>query len=408
MGKIKVILLLVVVVSLRPFILLAEEKKEEKVAEEEVEELSPDEVEKEEYNLSTEEVQKTLVEDNSFKGSEPIFQVKIGGFLDSQVAYAEEKSLNAKNSHPVVFTNNTRIDLDISQAINANTKVGGKVQLLADVSKANDNRGENADKTYLYLDSKYGKVEIGAVQGVEDSLKVDASTIAFGTGGIDGDYYKYINIGGYLFSPDLFAQSLKGRTENANKINYISPLISGLQFGFSYAPDSGDAGTTSGITGDNNIIDQQNLFSYGLAYEKTFTNLSLRASITGLKGSAENSLYEDINQYALGLAFNYKGFSLSGSYGDWGNYTDVIFGKSKADFYTIGGAYEIGPVGISATFMESKNALGSLSNLSLGFSLEFIKGLKPYFEANFYDAEKKDGSNFNHGTVFLTGTEVIF
>lgn len=366
-----------------------------------------EEKKEDEYNLSL----SSLAKDAKNNIREDIqesqnFTVTIGGFLDFQASSSDERISSPKRAN--VFTNNTEIHIRAESEINELATIGAVVELEADVSQADDNQGVNADKTYIFADTQYGKVELGANSGIEDQLKVDASTIAFGTGGADGDYYNYINIGGFLFSPDLFPQSKKGVAEDANKLTYISPIMAGFQLGISYAPDSGDGGTADYSSGKNNIGDYQNMTSAALAYEKIYGNLALQGSITGLFAQSEASGFKDLNQYALGLAMHYKGFSIAGSYGNWGKYTDLVLGSSDAHFYTVGTAYEIGPLGASINFLSSENAYGKLYNTSVGFSLEFIKGLKPYLEANFFNAENKDGSTFNKGTVILTGTEVIF
>lgn len=362
-----------------------------------------EEKKEDEYSLSL----SSLAEDakNDIKESQN-FTVTIGGFLDFQASFSDERISSPKRAN--VFTNNTEIHIRAESELSELANIGAVVELEADTSEADDNQGVNADKTYIFAETKYGKVELGANSGVEDQLKVDASTISFGTGGADGDYYNYINIGGFLFSPDLFAQSKKGVAEDANKLTYISPIMAGFQVGISYAPDSGDGGVADSSSGKSNTGDFENMTSLGISYEKIYGNLALQGSITGLFAQSEASGFKDLNQYALGLAMHYKGFSIAGSYGNWGDYTDLVLGSADANFYTAGIAYEIGPLGASVNFLNSENAYGKLYNTSVGFSLEFIKGLKPYLEANFFNAENKDGSTFNKGTVILTGTEVIF
>ncbi|MCY0536186.1 porin, partial [Klebsiella pneumoniae] len=84
------------------------------------------------------------------------------------------------------------------------------------------------------------------------TMRVDASTVAVATGGINGDWNNIIDptggiatgaTGGFISGSKLQAEhgvaTLAGdeSTYNATKISYYSPRWAGFQFGASYTPD---------------------------------------------------------------------------------------------------------------------------------------------------------------------------
>src|SRR5262249_20655730 len=140
-------------------------------------------------------------------------------------------------------------------------KYGGGINLEADVdgegNKAGNggagsgfdslNQGFNASQTYIYLESMWGRVEKGSPGGVTNTMKVDASSIARATGGIDGDWRLFMNPTNagngerYLATPDLILDSGFAGNNNAgaasfeygdkstgnnNKVTYYTPRFS--------------------------------------------------------------------------------------------------------------------------------------------------------------------------------------
>ena len=351
--------------------------------------------------------QQKLRSESRFISANNGFDIELGGFLDFQVGYKDE-DLDSPTIRDTSFQNDTEIHITAKRTLEHIT-FGGVIHLEADVTNDSDDEGVNSDKTYLFIESaKYGRIELGSNSGVEHLMKYDASTVSYGTGGIDGDFYDYVDVGDFLYSPDLLAQFRKGKQEDATKLTYITPIISGFQLGGSFAPDGNSSGTTTGFSPLFEVGGYKNLTSAALTYERFGRNFGVQLSATSLFGEAERKDDKNLASYAFGANIFYKNFALGGSYANWNKYTTETGIDDEAEFFTIGGSYSLGPVGVSANYLNSDNFAGEFENIVGSISYEAFKGFVPYLEVSHFDAENPNGSDYNEGNIILAGSELIF
>ncbi|MCE3233140.1 MAG: outer membrane protein porin [Rickettsiaceae bacterium] len=391
--------------------------------------------------------------------------VTVGGSADFQVGNGSQETVyKIQNSNVTPYSKELHTRTDTRLHIKADAKAdnglgyGAFIELNADVTNndSNSNVGNdngNAARTYLYVESGFGRVEAGATGDAGNALKVDASTFARATGGIGGDFYKYVdlsddpnglaNVGNrdfYLLPGLPTAAGIPGEVApgglgsvdshedraTANKISYYSPRISGLQAGLSYTPDQGERGTQNGFSGKNTngvAASFVNVFNAGINYQGEFNNLGINASLTGEMGNTKDDVvgtitrYDDLKAYAAGLSLNYAGFTVGGSYGAAPEFGQNINFNSELRYWTLGAAYEFGPFGTSVTYMDSKiknqfsiaTPDSDFTNLSLGADYQLAPGLVPYVEVSFFDTDDNvAGTIDNNGTVVIVGTELNF
>ena len=292
---------------------------------------------------------------------------------------------NGVDQHPDAFRSDTQVDFKIDGKSEAGLGYGGEVDLLADTSADVQGRGLNASKTFIYADGNWGRFELGSNVGADGTLKVDAGTIARATGGIDGDWTYFANsgaqflamsalplaygtgygvpngIGGTTFVNDNLGNHTE---ENLNKLTYYTPRWQGLQVGLSYLPDQTNRGqgmpSLTPVTPigpdrtDDNAGLASNIFAGGINYDNKFGDFGLAVAATGEYGKSQNNLYEDLKAWNAGAKVSYMGFSLAGSYGDWGKSESLKTDDSKKTYYwDLGAAYEYGPFGASVTYLYS-------------------------------------------------------
>lgn len=345
--------------------------------------------------------------------------VTVGGSYDFQAGIADQDSAyeTGASSREAKFSNDTRVNVKAQGKADNGLVYGAVVELMADVSSPNDNAGVDSDNTYLFLESSFGKVELGSNVGAAKTLKRDASSYARATGGIDGDWYHHANTtvgtGSYVLSPDLPTDagvSARGDAEDATKITYYTPNFSGFQAGVSFTPDSGNRGTAAGFTTDNDLGQYENVFDLGLNYTQQFNQIGVAASATGQFGDAESNVQEDLRAYALGLDLTFSGFTVGGSWGDWqdsGTLTAV--NSDDVQYWTLGGAYVQGPIGASISYLNSERANNDFDIISVGADYQLAPGLVPYAEISFFNIDPAaTTTRDNDGTVFLLGTQLTF
>lgn len=346
-------------------------------------------------------------------------KVTLGGFSDFQAGWtSDDRDANQSSN---AFRNDNEIVVKVDGKTDGGLGYGAQIDLEADTTADANNQGGNASRTFTYLDSKFGRVELGGNRSVASTMRVDASTVATATGGINGAWVFFANPASAAIGANAITTSKlvteHGRqnfygdesTYNATKVSYYTPKFAGFQAGVSYTPQidaRGQQVNRSETAGVSDVID------LGLGYEGTFSGVKLAASGTyeigdgeGLTTGISGLGSDDVESWNIGALAGYKGFSLAGSYGDW---IDSGIAGQDGDYWTLGGAYAAGPLGVSATYLDSNLGGNDFQNLVLGAEYKLAAGLTPYAEVSFFDLNATGTANDNDGTIFILGTQVAF
>lgn len=345
-------------------------------------------------------------------------KVTLGGFSDFQAGFTnDDKDANKRSQ---AFRNDNTITVKVDGK-SASLGYGAEVDLNADTTNTSNNRGTNATRTFTYLDGSWGRAEMGDVNSAAGTMRVDASSVATATGGINGTWTNFVNgthgSNGFITTSKLVAEhgdvTKNGEmdTFNSTKINYYTPKFSGFQGGISYTPSlhRGQSFDRS----DNNAGASDNIWDFALAYEGSFSGVKLAAAGTYERGNGETTATQDLSAWNLGASLGWQAFSLAGSYGDWNDSNRTASNLDDSHYWTLGGAYNAGPVGVSATYLDSNYAQSSstsndFKNLVLGAEYKLAAGLTPYAEVSFYDFDSAGTTYDNQGTSVILGTQVAF
>ncbi|MFZ4541648.1 MAG: porin [Rickettsiales bacterium] len=348
-------------------------------------------------------------------------KVTLGGFSDFQSSWTSDDKDAGERTNG--FRNDNEITVKVDGKTNGGLGYGAEIDLEADSTNDADNQGTNASRTFTYLEGNWGRVELGGNKSVASTMRVDASSIAAATGGINGAWtYSVFNtpangtrfistskLPGEHGNTTLFGDE---STYNATKVSYYTPKFSGFQAGVSYTPQIDDRGQTM-TRSDTLSTDNIDL---GLGYEGTFGGVKLAAAGTYEFGNGNGAAgpsgfgSDDTNAWNLGAVVGVWGFDFAGSYGNW---ADSGIATVDGDYWTAGLGYTMGPIGLSATYLTSTLTTGAadndFSNIVLGADYMLAAGLTPYAEVSFYDFEAAGVSaDDNSGTTFILGTQVAF
>lgn len=342
-------------------------------------------------------------------------KVTLGGFSDFQSGWTnDDKDTNSRTNG---FRNDNEVTVKVDGKTAGGLGYGAEIDLEADTTNDVDGQGVNASRTFTYLDGNWGRVELGGNKSVASTMRVDASTLAAATGGINGATLYFVNgtnTANFISTSKLVSEHGSTttfgdeHTYNATKVSYYTPKVSGFQAGVSYTPQLNDRGqgvARSDSTGLADVLD------FGLGYEGTVSGVKLAAAGTyetatgnGAVGAAGFGA-DDVNAWNLGALVGYQGFSLAGSYGSWDN---SGLANVDGDYWTAGLGYSAGPVGLSATYLTSDLGSNDFDNVVLGAEYKLAAGLTPYAEVSFYDFNSTGTTYDNQGTTFLLGTQVAF
>ena len=295
--------------------------------------------------------------------------------------------------------------------------------------------------SYIFFEKKtFGRFEFGDSEGPSQKMKFDASYKFGGTGGISGDWWRYINVPdfyltysnnpdttvasdvqlssgsgnkGFIIRPDLplahgynpeYGAYQIDDTSTITRIAYYSPRISNFQVGVAYAPDSGQRGSSyygEGFSDDGDVID---ILDWGVNYVQQFSNdFGVAASYTGEIGYAEDTdiiynnkfIQKDLFAQAIGF-YGFKGnLNFSISYGTWGDSlmfvkddltsADPEYRDDNANYTTYGLGYQFGAYKISFANMTSSYRQQDFTLTSVAFDYRMTKNLKLYAEVNSYE-----------------------
>ncbi|MEQ1789000.1 MAG: porin [Rickettsiales bacterium] len=347
-------------------------------------------------------------------------KITLGGFSDFQAGFvSEDLDTNLRSG---AFRTENIVTVRVDGKSDMGLGYGAGIDLLADTSASTSTSGVEAERTFLYVDGRWGKLQGGSDLGVTNTMKVDASSIARATGGIDGEFWNFMtgSSGQVLATPDLFLDYGAGQlgdesTQTINKISYYTPRFSGFQAGVSYLFDTTGSDRGQVLTrADNNGGEAENVVLGAISYEGKFSNVGVNIAATGEYGNSEASNRNDLRTYQAGAKLDYMGFSLAGSYGNLGDSLRIKSAGSDSSnyFWTVGAAYETGPFGASVTYLDSNYDSGTthndFSNLSFGVDYKLAAGLTPYAEVNVVKLDPTGTVNDNDATVVIVGTQLAF
>lgn len=351
-------------------------------------------------------------------------KVTLGGFSDFQAGWTDNDLAAADRS--VGFRNDNEISVRVDGKTDAGLGYGAVIDLEADLSTDNNGEGTNAARTYTYLDGTWGRAEMGGNKSAASTMRVDASTVAVATGGINGDWVNFVNASGgtgvtgagdFVTTSKLQAEhgdvsTLGDETfYNATKVTYYTPRWAGFQIGGSYTPDLDGKGQVAARDEDgfSSVID------LGLGYETQFDGgTKLALSATGEWADADAAGADDIEGYNFGALLGIAGFNIAGSWGIWDEGAIGGANGDDAEYWTAGVGYDMGAIGLSATYLDSEFSDASaggdneFTNLVLGADYKLAPGLTPYAEVSFYEFDGVGAASDNDGTTLIVGTQLAF
>jgi len=389
------------------------------------------------------------------------------GYIKRDKAHKNDPFSFSKNQESSAFYSSNKIAVK-AEGKNDMLTYGAVVRLQTVANMSNGQSEGDMNRSHIFVNSDAGAVQLGTNFAASKLMSVDAGTIASATGGITGDFGDFVDVNNdtYLASflttdTDTVTNRLDGRGESSRKITYLSPRISGVQLGLSYAPDmENNGGETFSRDSSRRYLGYpvavKNLMSVALNYKNSFDDVNVMFSVAGDFGkfnkratteytttdgntaSLENIVgtanRNDVKTYSVGTVVEYQGFSAALSYANDGksmamkkgeayqyvNSSNVVkSGTVKSDFksswYTAGLAYKNGPMSTSLTYLAGEKGYkgdgerSRTSAVSLGADYEVAAGLKPFAEVTKVEFKPKNmDEKKEKATVFILGTRVKF
>ncbi|CAK8162700.1 hypothetical protein CAXC1_220019 [Candidatus Xenohaliotis californiensis] len=252
------------------------------------------------------------------------------------------------------------ITIPITGSVTASGVVDGLSSTLNNYARFGDAKATfvdaHLDRAAVYIESKFGRFEAGLDEGPEVKLRTDASTIAHGTGGIDGVWHYYANLGGVVgpnllnttyntFFPDINTSDFgltsssyffyqpatfsEFNLENAPKVAFYSPDFGGFRIGMSYSAEQSDDNVYQRFANKNGQS-YSDVLSGAAEYSFMMNDMEFTASVFGefaehnerclsnLTSSSNSERcvqnYYDLKNLGFGGSFGFHGIRFAGSY----------------------------------------------------------------------------------------------
>jgi predicted porin len=388
-------------------------------------------------------------------------KVKLGGSIDTQIGYRKQKapydaiqnsastaaSSRGQKLNSGAIVNDTRLNVNVDGNHNG-LKYGAVIKLFADTSASSSGNPNNGDKVWAYVETKYGRLEGANTKSAAHTMMISGKDVAKATGGYDGTTYYWYNdyvindlndlsknarVGRYFLTSAGLPTFGKNKSA-ANKLVYYTPKFNGWQLGVSYIIDPSLRGTLSELHTDTRTsgIGFKDVVDASVRYDNKINDVTYGVSLGGEHGKAKNGSdnpnREDLKAWVAGAKAGYKGITIAGSYANWmntGRPKDKLPGaKFGSQHWTAGVAYDYEKLGVSITYMESKEAnsfiykavakadqdksFNKYKIVSFGADYKVAAGMLTYAEVSKFKFHRDKSAINNRGAVILAGTKLNF
>ena len=223
---------------------------------------------------------------------------------------------------------------------------------LGDDEGVSSNQGDEAtfQEAFAYLEGGFGRVEIGGTDGAAFKMHYTSPWFVPGNGVDSPNIFNSNGISSTAASPSTYALS----TEDAPKISYFTPRLSGFQLGASYTPDTGAHDPISngfGVSPTGSSIEE--VFEVAANYAGEIGSVELGVDVFYVTGEAATASI-DPEEIGIGASLGFAGFTLGGAYKETENVFGGLVATSDDTVWTVGLAYGTGPWTVGVAYIESE------------------------------------------------------
>lgn len=348
------------------------------------------------------------------------FDVKVGGDAYFEGGYVDQDLDSGLRS--TEFRNRMRINIIPTAKADNGLEYGARMRIRANNNQgspsatAANGRTTDADRAYIFAQGSFGQVRLGTQNTFNDETYVTAPQDYLPLAIYDGvTAFLGPNTdisGGFssLNGGSMLVQSLVP-DGNASKIVYFSPRFAGLQVGASYTPRNDSSNTDVSRSKPVGTVAGQfattftDMVEVGANYSNTFGGVALKASAGYFWGQAVDDVtvggvasnYKDLNAWQVGAQVGYAGFSIGGSYVDYGKSGQnerIGYFTEDSRNWVVGVQYTTGPIVVGANYKNGKDAGSLLSRgerelqvYEIGVGYTVAPGLTLQAQYDYFEAD---------------------
>jgi outer membrane protein OmpU len=316
-------------------------------------------------------------------------ELELGGFFKGYGSYVDQDNdqastpLNSGDARKFDILRHTEVHFGGETTLDNGLTVGIHIEAEADGNNAD---GFEVEESYAYFAGSWGRVNLGAEDGAQYLLQVEAPSADSNVDGLR----QFIQPVNYVTATDgnnLVTNALStavtangidyetNATGYDDKFTYLSPIMSGFQVGVSYTPDVADAATDLSGNAFDDVNDAQgDAYEAGIRYEGEVSGVGVTAGAGYTQISAENTtvgnpgggaISDDQTVWNAGLDLDIGAFGIGVSYSedDFGGLERGV-NRTQGDEETlvVGVDYTTGPFKLGASYLTQDGTLGVAGN----------------------------------------------
>jgi outer membrane protein OmpU len=252
-------------------------------------------------------------------------RVSLGGYFSQSIAIVDVDDTERWNIEDESLDQNAEIYFKGKAMLNNGTEVGLRVELEA------SDQDDQIDEHYVYLKGSWGKVIMGAENGVAHLAHIGTPRFVPGLSSFDNELSDTIILNSLNQLSDTnstdgvvpmnltlanITTSPKYISGDANKLSYFTPKVSGFQAGVSFAPNNENL--NGGDTNLLHVTKQEDIFEYSVSYDGNFSDdWDYEVSYTKVQAnSATSNIDPESESLAFGLTYENWVFGVSQTVSD--------------------------------------------------------------------------------------------
>ena len=336
--------------------------------------------------------------------------LELGGYFKGYGAFVNQDETTGTDVNSFDLLRDTELHFTGETTLDNGLTVGAHAEFQVD----GDDGTATADESYAYFSGSWGRVNFGNEDGAAFLLQVAAPSADSNIDGIRQYIQPFANTGGMgnLSGTGTQLDYDMDISAKADKLTYLSPIMSGFQVGVSYSPEVGDTVTdTSGVGSSTTAgTTYQETYEVSARYEGQVQNVGVIVGAGYARRNRDNTtaLLGDNTAWNVGLNLGFGPFGVGVAYvaDDLG-----LDGANEADRDTlvVGLDYTTGAFKVGASYYNQDNDNGiEYDRYTAGVTYEYGPGMTFRGSIQQVEVDNVTGTADADGTALLLGTQVNF
>ncbi|MFP4098235.1 MAG: porin [Alphaproteobacteria bacterium] len=330
--------------------------------------------------------------------------LEVGGYFKGYGAFVNQDETSVTDVNAFDMLRETELHFGGETTLDNGLTVGAHIEYTADGADTNAGISES----YVYFSGNWGRVNVGNEDGAGYLLQVAAPSADSNVDGISQYVSGFVTTGGLT---QMVLDYGMDPSDTADKVTYLSPILSGFQVGASMSPDTDDADQLSVGTDTNAAGSIGETYEIALRYEGEFENVGVTAGAGYSLGKEEGSsaTTDDREVWNVGLDLDVAAFGLGVVYVE-DNQGFAGTASNDREKMVVGADYTTGPfkLGVSYFNQEDKATNGvEYDRYTGGVVYEYGPGMSFRGSVQFLEQENPGAADAD-GTAVLLGTQINF